>query len=58
MTMREIIGETTNESREKNFSDRRETDFSRESRTRVTSRNVTEMEMKRKGRKAREEELK
>lgn len=58
MRMREITGETTNESREKNFSDRREADFSRESRMRVNSRKLTEMEMNRKGKKAREEELK
>lgn len=58
MRMKEIAGETTNESREKNFSDRREADFSRERRMRVTSRKLTEMEMNRKGKKAREEELK
>jgi hypothetical protein len=58
MRMREITGETTNETREKNFSERREADFSRESRRRVTSRKLTEMEMNRKGKKGREEELK
>lgn len=58
MITRETIGEATNDTREKNFSDRREADFSRERRTRVTNRNVTEMEAKRKGKRGREEELK
>jgi hypothetical protein len=49
MRKREMTGETRNDSREKTFSDRREADFSRESRTRVTNRNVTVMETKRKG---------